>query len=140
MTNKMHGNSYHGTIDAILLYSNLAETLKQWSNVFNVSFSANITDSPISGYTKIVYGDGSHLVGVSCANVGHTPPVRVADDLAWFGISGSGSSPPNSTSKAATTLSTQTTPPASSSTTAPPATTTTGSSTGGETAAHWGQW
>jgi len=79
-------NSYHGTIDTTLAYPNFGETLKQWSNVLGVSFSSNKTNTPISGYTKMIYGDGTQLVGISAYNVGHTPPVREADDLTWFGI------------------------------------------------------
>ncbi|KAL2071077.1 hypothetical protein VTL71DRAFT_12312 [Oculimacula yallundae] len=77
---------YHGTKDTTLSYPNFNEQLKQWSNVLGVSFSRNQTNSPISGYTKVIYGDGSKLVGISAANVGHTPPIRAADDLAWFGL------------------------------------------------------
>lgn len=79
-------NSYHGTIDTTLYYQNFLEELKQWSNVLGVSFTKNQTNVPISGYTKEIYGDGSKLVGISAYNVGHTPPVRVADDLTWFGL------------------------------------------------------
>ncbi|KAL3421560.1 phb depolymerase family esterase [Phlyctema vagabunda] len=82
---------FHGTVDTTLYYANFGEELKQWSNVLGVSFNHNETNTPISGYTKMVYGDGSKLVGVSCYNVGHTPPVRVDDDLAWFGITGNSS-------------------------------------------------
>ncbi|EHK98423.1 putative Acetylxylan esterase A [Glarea lozoyensis 74030] len=77
---------FHGTIDTTLYYANFGEELKEWSNVLGVSFNHNQTNTPISGYTKMIYGDGTKLVGVSCYNVGHTPPVRVPDDLAWFGI------------------------------------------------------
>jgi acetylxylan esterase len=77
---------YHGTIDTTLYYANFGEELKQWSNVLGVSFSKNQTNTPISGYTKMIYGDGTKLVGISAYNVGHTPPVRTADDLTWFGL------------------------------------------------------
>lgn len=116
-------NSFHGTIDTTLYYANFGEELKQWSNVLGVSFNHNETNTPIPGYTKMVYGDGTELVGISCYNVGHTPPVRVDDDLAWFGIPGSGTP---------TSITTSTTAPS----------TTTSSSTGPSsgTAQHWGQW
>ncbi|CZT41756.1 related to acetylxylan esterase (subclass of the carboxylic acid esterases) [Rhynchosporium secalis] len=77
---------FHGTIDNTLVYQNFNEELKQWSDVLGVSFTSNQSDSPIAGYTKMIYGDGSKLVGISAANVGHTPRVRPADDLAWFGL------------------------------------------------------
>ncbi|KAG0653100.1 Ferulic acid esterase B [Hyphodiscus hymeniophilus] len=77
---------YHGTIDATYPYSNLGEELDGWSSVLDVTFSNNITDSPSPGYTKMVYGDGLKLVGVSAAGVGHTVPVDAVTDLSWFCI------------------------------------------------------
>ena len=77
---------WHGTADEMVLYPNLRETLKQWSAVFGVSLAKNITDEPEPGYTKMVYGDGTKLVGFSAAGVGHTVPVPVAYELEWFGL------------------------------------------------------
>ncbi|KAK4460910.1 Alpha/Beta hydrolase protein [Cladorrhinum samala] len=78
--------TWHGEADFFVNYPNLAEQLKQWSEIFNVSFSKNETDTPRSGYTKIVYGDGTKLVGYSARGVGHTVPVDEKADLIWFGI------------------------------------------------------
>jgi acetylxylan esterase len=78
--------SFHGTSDTTLAYANLAEEMKQWSNLLGVDFSSNITDTPTSGYTKMVYGKGDNLVGYSALGVGHTVPVYENLDLAWFGI------------------------------------------------------
>jgi acetylxylan esterase len=83
-----HLHSWHGTIDTVLYYENLAQELLQWSNVLGVSFAKNNTNTPQSGYTQIVYGDGTHLIGYSALNVGHTVPVHETTDLAWFGITG----------------------------------------------------
>jgi len=77
---------WHGTADTTLYYQNLAEANKQWSDVLGVSFSHNVTNTPLSGYTQMVFGDGSKLVAYSAQGVGHTVPVREADVLAWFGI------------------------------------------------------
>ncbi|CCC07083.1 hypothetical protein SMACR_01107 [Sordaria macrospora] len=78
--------TWHGEADFFVNYPNLAEQLKQWSEVLGVSFSKNETDTPQSGYTKIVYGDGSKLVGYSARGVGHTVPVHPEADLQWFGL------------------------------------------------------
>ncbi|KAK3400292.1 Alpha/Beta hydrolase protein [Sordaria brevicollis] len=78
--------TWHGEADFFVNYPNLAEQLKQWSEVLGVSFSKNETDTPQSGYTKIVYGDGTKLVGYSARGVGHTVPVHPEADLQWFGI------------------------------------------------------
>lgn len=77
---------WHGTADTFVSYANLAETLKQWSNIQGVAFAGNQTNTPQSGYTKMVYGDGTKLVGFSASGVGHTVPVHETDDLKWFGI------------------------------------------------------
>jgi acetylxylan esterase len=80
------GYSFHGTADTTLAYSNLAEEMKQWSNVLGVSFTKNVTNTPTAGYTQMVYGNGTELVGYSGLDVGHTVPVHEDMDLAWFGI------------------------------------------------------
>lgn len=78
--------TYHGTADTLVKLPNLAEQLKEWSGIQNVSFSMNVTNTPQSGYTKIVYDDGSKLVGYQAQGVGHTVPVHETEDLAWFGL------------------------------------------------------
>lgn len=78
--------SWHGTSDTTLYYANLAEALKEWSNVLDVPFSKNVSNTPQSSYTQMVYGDGTKLIGYSAQGVGHTVPVHETVDLAWFGI------------------------------------------------------
>jgi hypothetical protein len=96
---------YHGTADFTLAYPNLAEEMKEWSNVLGVSWSQNISNTPIAGYTKMVYGDGTKLIGFSALDVGHSVPVRTEDDLVWFGLMPSSSTISTATStKASTTL------------------------------------
>ena len=51
-----------------------------------VSFTNNVTNTPQSGYTQLVYGDGTKLVAYSASGVGHTVPVHEDVDLKWFGI------------------------------------------------------
>lgn len=77
---------WHGTADDMILYPNLAETLKQWSTVFDLSFTKNVTDDPHPGYTKMIYGDGMQLLRYSAEGVGHTVPADVEVDLEWFGL------------------------------------------------------
>lgn len=78
--------TWHGTADTLVKLPNLGEQLKQWSGVQAVTPSKNVTNTPEAGYTKIVYGDGSKLVGYEARGVGHTVPVHETEDLAWFGI------------------------------------------------------
>ncbi|KAK3324088.1 Alpha/Beta hydrolase protein [Cercophora scortea] len=77
---------WHGEADNFVTYANLAEELKQWSAILNVPFTKNNTNTPQSGYTQIVYGDGTKLIGYSAKGVGHTVPVHEDADLKWFGI------------------------------------------------------
>ena len=132
-TNK---DRYHGTADTALAYVNLAEELKEWSDLLGVSFSYNLTDTPETGYTKIVYGDGTKLFGVSELNVGHPVSCRAEDDLVWFDIM---SASTTSTSAIATSTSTSKTTMVTSASTK---TTTSAASTtsSGGTAAQWAQW
>lgn len=77
---------WHGTSDFIVAYGNLAEELKQWSTLKDVSFAKNVTNSPSSGYTKMIYGDGTQLMGYSGRGVGHTVPVHPQVDFNFFGL------------------------------------------------------
>jgi len=77
---------WHGTSDTALAYQNLQEADKQWSNVLDVTFTRNVTNTPLPGYTQLLYGDGSKYVAYSALGVGHTVPVRENDVLTWFGI------------------------------------------------------
>ncbi|TAQ84377.1 hypothetical protein B7494_g7298 [Chlorociboria aeruginascens] len=126
----------HGTVDSILYYPNLGEELKQWSDVLGVSFNHNVTNSPQSQYTQMVYGDGTKLIGYSAVGVGHTVPIHETVDLAWFCISptceGTSSSSSVVGTSTATSLATSTatsSAPATTSSTAP----------GGGSIAEWGQ-
>lgn len=64
--------------------------MKQWSNVLGLASLKNTSNTPSSGYTQTIYGEGTattaQLVGYSAANVGHTVPVHETMDLAFFGI------------------------------------------------------
>lgn len=77
---------WHGEADNYVNYPNLAEEVKEWSGVLGVSWVKNVTDSPQTGYTQMVFGDGSRFTAYSAAGVGHTVPVHESVDLKWFGI------------------------------------------------------
>ena len=66
------------------------ETLKEWSDVLGLTAKVDKTNTPQSGYTQTIYGDGTtttaKLVGYSAQGVGHTVPVHESMDLAFFGI------------------------------------------------------
>ncbi|KAK4220536.1 Alpha/Beta hydrolase protein [Podospora fimiseda] len=81
---------FHGTSDNTLRYPNYNEQLKQWSNVLGLSNPRNTTNTPRSGWTRSIYGEGNEktapLVGYSAQGVGHSVPQQEAMDLAFFGI------------------------------------------------------
>lgn len=128
---------WHGTIDAILYYPNLGEELKQWSNVLDVTLTKNITNTPSSGYTEMVYGDGTRLIGYSAVNVGHTVPVHETIDLAWFCISSPCVGGTTTSVGPTTTTTTASTLPTTMMTST---TSTTSPVSSGGTIAKWGQW
>lgn len=75
-------NAYFCAIDA--------EQLKQWSDVLAVTTKVDKTNTPQSGYTQTIYGDGTaataQLVGYSAQGVGHTVPQHPDLDIAFFGL------------------------------------------------------
>ncbi|KAF1833077.1 PHB depolymerase family esterase [Decorospora gaudefroyi] len=78
--------TWHGTADRFVNYPNLGEQLKLWSGLHDVAFTRNVSDTPQRGYTQMVYGSGSKVVGFSAQGVGHTVPVHEVEDLKWFGL------------------------------------------------------
>lgn len=80
---------WHGMADNVVAYSYLANQLDQWSNVLRVTFSKTVTNDPEKGYTKIIYGDGTKVVGYSAQGVGHTLPFHEENEeqvLQFFGL------------------------------------------------------
>ncbi|KAF1993610.1 carbohydrate esterase family 1 protein [Amniculicola lignicola CBS 123094] len=77
---------WHGTADNVLGYPNYAEALKQWSYIHNVTFTKTVTNTPDSGYTKSIYGDGTKLIGFSAQGVGHNVPIHESVELEYYGL------------------------------------------------------
>lgn len=77
---------WHGTTDNVVTYGYLADQLDQWSDVHGVTFARNVTDDPQKGYTKMVYGDGTKVVGYSALGVGHIVPFHEVEVLKFFGL------------------------------------------------------
>ena len=76
----------HGTADTAVVIGNLRAQLDQWSNVLGVSFSKNVTNDPISNWKKIVYGDGSQLIGYEVQGGGHIPAFQGDATMKFFGL------------------------------------------------------
>jgi acetylxylan esterase len=78
---------YHGSADATLRPANYQETMKEWSGVFGYNYDkpqSTQANVPQSGYTKTTYG--ASVEGIYAQNVGHTVPIRGADDMKFFGF------------------------------------------------------
>ena len=78
---------YHGSADTTLRPQNYQETMKEWAGVFGYNYDkpqSTTPNSPQTGYTKTVYGPA--VQGIYAANVGHTVPIRGADDMKFFGF------------------------------------------------------
>ncbi|KAM5344346.1 hypothetical protein ACJ41O_012883 [Fusarium nematophilum] len=78
---------YHGGVDDILRAPNYQETIDQWSGVFGYNPTSPQTsqnDVPQSGYRTDTFGQ--KLVGIYAQSVGHTVPIRGADDMKFFGL------------------------------------------------------
>ncbi len=76
----------HGTADPVVPITLLRQQLDQWSNVLGLTWTKNETNTPAPGWTKIVYGDGTQLVGYSNQGGGHIPPFQAEETLKFFGL------------------------------------------------------
>ncbi|GAB1318549.1 Carboxylic ester hydrolase [Madurella fahalii] len=78
---------YHGSADTTLNQNNYNETIKQWCGVFGYDYNrpdSTQANTPQSRYTTYTWGD--KLVGVYAQGVGHSVPMRGADDMKFFGL------------------------------------------------------
>ncbi|MEV6205662.1 PHB depolymerase family esterase [Kitasatospora sp. NPDC051914] len=93
---------WHGTEDSTLRYPNLAEEIKQWTDVLGVPATPALTDHPQTAWTRTRYGStGTRALveAVSVQGAGHTLPTAgmAAQAIAFFGLdSTSPSTPPTS--------------------------------------------
>ncbi|KAK0629487.1 putative Feruloyl esterase B [Bombardia bombarda] len=76
----------HGTADTAVVISLLKAQLDQWSNVLGQTFSKNVTNDPLKNWKKIVYGDGSQLVGYEVQGGGHIPAFQGEATMKFFGL------------------------------------------------------
>ena len=75
----------HGTADWLVRIPNLDQQMAQWSTLHGVQLTAENPNTPQSGYTQYVYGDGE-VVGYRAEGVGHTVPVNANLDMEFFGL------------------------------------------------------
>ncbi len=92
---------WHGTADPVVSYSELAEEIKQWTNVHGLSTTPTSTDTPQSGWTRQRFADSSgtaQVEAISVAGAGHSLPMTGMAQYAieFFGLTSTSSSPPPS--------------------------------------------
>jgi poly(hydroxyalkanoate) depolymerase family esterase len=133
---------WHGTNDTTLRYPNFGEQIKQWTNVFGLSQTPTMTDTPQAGWTRTRYGGTGVMPpveAISIANTGHNLPLagQAAMAIAFFGLN---TTPPTTTTTTITTTTTSRPPTTTTTTTTttsrPPTTTTTTAPTGACTATY----
>jgi acetylxylan esterase len=80
---------WHGTADTTINPRNLAEDIKQWTNVLGLSETPTGTDSPASGTTRQYWQNACGYTvyeTFSLAGVGHAVPFNGSAVAAYFGL------------------------------------------------------
>lgn len=79
---------FHGTVDAVLNYTNLWEEIKEWTGIFGLSQTptATMPDTPVANWTKYIYGYEDWFEAYSAWNVTHNIPVQADEVADWFDL------------------------------------------------------
>lgn len=79
---------FHGTADETLNYQNFEEEVKEWNAVFGYSQTpTSITlDTPVSNWTKSVYGPNDWFEAYSAGGVSHDIRNQEAVVMSWFDL------------------------------------------------------
>lgn len=89
---------WHGTADTTLNYKNLAEDVKEWTNVLGLSATPTGTEqnTPKSGTTRQYWKNSCYTVyeTFSLSGVGHSVSVDAAAIAAYFGVDKAGTPDP----------------------------------------------
>ncbi|WP_437280041.1 MYXO-CTERM-sorted multifunctional esterase [Sorangium sp. So ce375] len=88
---------WHGTADTILSYKNMAEDVKEWTNLLGLSETADGTDTPKSGTTRRSWKSSCGYTvfeAFSMDGVGHSVPFDGPAVAAYFGLDTAGGQDP----------------------------------------------
>ncbi|KAI1174662.1 Alpha/Beta hydrolase protein [Nemania sp. FL0916] len=79
---------FHGTVDETLNYQNFKEEVKEWNAVLGYSQTPTSTtpNTPVSNWTKYVYGANNWFQAYSAANVPHNIQNQETTVMAWFDL------------------------------------------------------
>lgn len=86
---------WHGTADTVVSYSELAEEVKQWTDVHGLSTTPTSTDTPQSGWSRQHFADSSgtdQVQAITVSGAGHSLPMAGMAQYAieFFGLTGGG--------------------------------------------------
>lgn len=84
--------TFHGTADQVLNYTNLAEEVKEWTSVLGLCAKPNqvVENTPFPGWTKRVYGKDGWFEAYTAANVTHDIGNHEDLAMAWFDLACTG--------------------------------------------------
>ncbi|MGK3998612.1 extracellular catalytic domain type 1 short-chain-length polyhydroxyalkanoate depolymerase [Sorangium sp. So ce1024] len=88
---------WHGTADTILSYKNMAEDVKEWTNVLGLSETPDGTDTPKPGTTRQFWKSACGYTvyeAFSMDGVGHAVPFDGPAVAAYFGLDEAGGQDP----------------------------------------------
>ncbi|WP_438028486.1 extracellular catalytic domain type 1 short-chain-length polyhydroxyalkanoate depolymerase [Sorangium sp. So ce233] len=88
---------WHGTADTILSYKNMAEDVKEWTNVLGLSEAPDGTDTPEPGTTRQFWESSCGYTvyeAFSMDGVGHAVPFDGPAVAAYFGLDKAGGQDP----------------------------------------------
>jgi len=87
---------WHGTADTTLAYSNMAEDVKEWTNLLGLTETPSGTDTPKSGTTHQFWKSSCFTVyeTFALAGVGHAVPFDGNAVAAYFGLDEAGGQDP----------------------------------------------
>jgi hypothetical protein len=88
---------HHGTADTTLNYKNMAEDIKEWTNLLGLAATPTGTDTPTSGTTRQFWKNACGYVvyeTFALAGVGHAVPFDGAAVAAYFGLDKQGGQDP----------------------------------------------
>ncbi|KAI1503716.1 Alpha/Beta hydrolase protein [Biscogniauxia marginata] len=79
---------FHGTADEVLNYTNFGEEVKEWTAVFgfDVTPASTILDTPVTNWTKYIYGSTGWLEAYSAGGVTHDIRNQEGKVMEWFDL------------------------------------------------------
>jgi poly(hydroxyalkanoate) depolymerase family esterase len=87
---------WHGTADKTILYPNMGEAIKEWTNVLGLPATPTSTDTPMPGYSRETWQNACNFTVLQAwtqQDGGHTTPIDPAAVIGFFGLDKTGPDP-----------------------------------------------